>query len=166
MRRHLENSATRSSGSTRTAWLDAGLQHRTKHEEERISFQYEELNWLFAAVYSALNRSAVHIAREAFTRFADALEAHFALEDELYFPALQGLRTDLGPALETLVDEHCELRGRLAELRALFSVGEAVTSRERLGELAALLADHEDRTEALIAKMNQGISAASAQRRR
>jgi hemerythrin len=125
-----------------------------RYEEGRISSQHEQLNTLFREVLGFLDRGAVHIARQAFARFSDALQAHFALEDELYFPALHGLRADLGPSIAELVAEHRGLRCRLTEIGALLGAGEGATSHERLRELAGLIADHEKREEALIATIN------------
>lgn len=139
---------------------DVGARHRMRYEELRISRQHDQLNSLFAAVLGSLYRDAVHNARDAFVRFADALEAHLSLEDRLYFPALHGLRPDLERALATLGEEHAALRARMNVIRALLASGERETSRERLDEFANLLSDHEAREEELISRAN--VSTATA----
>ncbi|MCA9511645.1 MAG: hemerythrin domain-containing protein [Myxococcota bacterium] len=141
---------------------DVGARHRMRYEELRISRQHDQLNALFGAVLSSLYRDAVHCAREAFVRFADALEAHLSLEDRLYFPALHGLRPDLTSKLATLCDEHDALRDRAVVIRMLLSSGERETSRERLDEFAELLADHEAREEELISHANTSLNDAPA----
>jgi len=137
-----------------TPHLDAGVRHRMRSEERRISSQHTQLNDLYQGVASSLERSGVHTARVAFTRFADALEAHLALEDDLYFPALHGLRPDLGGQLTLLVREHRALRLLTTELHALFEAGERDTASDRLADLAEHIRSHEAKEEALISQIN------------
>ena len=53
---------------------DTGVRHRMRSEQRRISSQHTQLNDLYLGVASSLERSGVHTARVAFTRFADALD--------------------------------------------------------------------------------------------
>ena len=132
---------------------DRGLRARMRAEERRISSQHRQLDDLFDLVAESIEKQGVHVAGDAFRRFADALEAHLSLEESIYFPALHGLRPDLGAELTALVDEHDSLRRAGEEVRALLDAGERETSSERFDAFGDLIADHEAREEELIARI-------------
>ena len=69
-----------------------------QRERRVISAQHRQLDDFYLRVAAAVDAGQPDAARALFARFADALEAHFALEDGLYFPALRGLSPALGPA--------------------------------------------------------------------
>ena len=99
-----------------------GLALRMQRETRVISAQHRQLDDFYLRVASAVHGDQPDAARAAFARFADALEAHLALEDGLYFPALRGLRPALGRDLEALCDEHQQLREGLAGVARLIDV--------------------------------------------
>jgi hypothetical protein len=127
-----------------------GLALRVQRGRRTISAQHRQLDHFYLRVASALEAARIETARAAFARFSDALEAHLALEDGLYFPALRGLRPELAEHLDRLEDEHQRLRERLGR------VARGALDRERLEGLADELADHEGREEALLASLRKG----------
>jgi hemerythrin-like domain-containing protein len=134
-----------------------GLRLRMSHEARRISSQHRQLDALFALVANAVARGAPREARDAFVRFADAVDAHVSLEDELYFPALRGLRPELAVDLEALVGEHRELREQMQTLRGLFDAAfdsETLLRCEApLERFVSGVEAHEGREELLIAQV-------------
>ena len=63
----------------------AGLRRRMGRDVRRISSQHRQLDALYAMITGAIEKGSASKAQLAFLRFQDALDAHFSLEDELYF---------------------------------------------------------------------------------
>jgi hemerythrin-like domain-containing protein len=137
---------------------EPGLRKRLDRESRRISSQHRQLDVLLQAVATALECEDRPAARAHFVRVADALDAHFAIEEELTFPAVHGLRPALGPTLASLASEHDVLRERTqgvadALQRDGHSGGELLVS---LDSLVESLRAHEDREEALLQAIRGG----------
>jgi hemerythrin superfamily protein len=116
----------------------------------RISSQHRQLDALYAMIAGAIEKGLASKAQLAFLRFQDALEAHFSLEDELYFPALRGLRPELDGDLAALVREHQDLRESMCSVRGEFERSDLECSANALEEFIRLLTAHEDREEQLL----------------
>lgn len=127
-----------------------GLRLRLAHASRRLAVQHDYLDALLAATQRALERNTPAEAREALAGFAGALEAHFALEEQLHFPALHGLRLELAPELEALMLEHRALRERMRALaeRVGKEPRESVTAE--FVALGGVLRVHESREEQLL----------------
>jgi iron-sulfur cluster repair protein YtfE (RIC family) len=123
---------------------------RMAQEARRISSQHRQLDALHALVVAALERRAPAQARAAFVRLRDALDAHMALEDELHFPALRGLRPDLDAELAGLVREHRRFRRGLDGLAETFADGELGACAQGLASFVAAFTEHERREERLL----------------
>ena len=93
---------------------DAGLRMRMRSEERRIESQHERLDELCCDVYAQIDASGARHAINDFLLFVAALDAHMTVEEDIYFPALHGLRPDSGDALASLVSEHDGLRRSVA----------------------------------------------------
>jgi hemerythrin-like domain-containing protein len=122
-----------------------------RREARVISSQHRQLDEFYERLTGAIDRGEADATRAAFMRFADALEAHFALEDGLYFPALRGLAPRLTGDLEALCDEHQRLREQLAHVARLVERGVIPECARPLDQLAVDLAEHEGREEGLLA---------------
>ena len=133
-----------------------GLALRMRREVRVISAQHRQLDEFYARVADAVHGNQPDAARASFARFADGLEAHLALEDGLYFPALRGLRPALGPDLEALCDEHRQLRESLAGVARLFDAGVCADCARPLERLGGDIAEHEGREEGLLASIQKG----------
>ncbi len=132
-----------------------GLLLRMQREARVISQQHRGLDDFYQRVSTALHAGESERARAAFARFADALEAHLALEDGLYFPALRGLAPALERDLEALSDEHQQLRERLASVARAIESEACEPCARLLGQLAGELAEHEGREEGLLASIQK-----------
>jgi hypothetical protein len=133
-----------------------GLALRVQRGTRVISAQHRQLDVLYLQVDTALLAGESERARAAFTRFADALEAHLALEDGLYFPALHGLRPALEGDLERLCDEHQQLREQLSRIERAIEGGACEPCARLLHQFAGDLAEHEGREEGLLASIQKG----------
>jgi iron-sulfur cluster repair protein YtfE (RIC family) len=93
-----------------------GLRPRLAHASRRLPAQHEYLDALLATTRRALERNTPPEAREALHAFRGALDAHFALEEQVHFPALHGLEPGCVAQIEELVLDHHALRDRLLVL--------------------------------------------------
>ena len=132
----------------------AGLALRVQRGTRTISAQHRQLDDFYLHVAAALDGGQTETARAVFLRFSDALEAHFALEDGLYFPALRGLRPGLAGDLERLCDEHQQLRETLVRVAHSIESGSETCAR-LLHQFAGDLAEHEGREEGLLASIQK-----------
>ena len=137
-----------------------GLALRVRRGTRTISAQHRQLDDLYLRVATALDGGEAAGARAAFARFCDALEAHLALEDGLYFPALRGLRPTLARELERLCNEHQQLRDHLAQVAHSIESDACGPCAQLLERLAGDLAEHEVREEGLLASLQKGGSEA------
>ncbi len=128
----------------------AGLAMRVRREALRIAAQHHQLDQFHAVFEDALARRDLTSARVAFARFADALEAHFSLEEEFYFPALHGHRRDLTGELAQLTREHAALRGGVAQLTSELAGSDFAACELELAAWTAQLLSHERHEEALL----------------
>jgi len=133
-----------------------GLRRRVEIESRRIPAQHRQLDQLYGALVDALEHRGVQAGAAAFRRFQDACRAHFAMEDEVYFPALHGLRPELDADLATLVEEHRAFEATLEELEALFAAGRLAEAEQELDRLVPRLAAHEGREERLLDGLRGG----------
>ena len=140
----------------------SGLKLRLRSEERRIESQHQRLDILCRDVYSALDKNGPHAAINDFLLYEAAVEAHMTIEEETYFPAIHGLRTDLGSELSDLVQDHVAIRMGLKEIKAHLksnSTSPAMLSLEALGRQ---FYTHEINEEELFARVSSGPIAQQA----
>ena len=130
-----------------------GLEKRVGREARRISSQHRQLDELYGLIARALQDNAPEPARASFVRFCDALEAHFSLEDGFYFPAVHGMRPELGAELDQLSSAHESFRRQIQELSPLFEAGELARCEPLFDQLIIELARHEGQEEELLARI-------------
>jgi iron-sulfur cluster repair protein YtfE (RIC family) len=135
---------------------DTGLKLRMRGEERRISSQHRQLGELFERVMASVRVAGTRKAISDFLLFSTALEAHMSVEEDIYFPALHGLRNDVGGELGDLVEEHETLRRDLAALRANLMTDKREEGIRALEALADFVDRHEQTEEELIARITEG----------
>jgi hypothetical protein len=138
---------------------ELGLALRMARERRVISAQHRQLDDFVVLLAAALDAADAPSARVAYERFASALDAHFALEERFYFPALHSLRPALAADLEALEAEHRALGEGLARLGQLADAGDCPASLALLERFAGELAEHEGREEGLLASLRTGGNA-------
>jgi iron-sulfur cluster repair protein YtfE (RIC family) len=127
-----------------------GLEKRVQIESRRISSQHRQLDQFHEMVATALEHGDPAQVRSAFTRFRDALEAHFSVEDDVYFPAVHGLRPQLESELTSLVADHREMRRQLEKVQDLFDADRLAEGGAALDAMVSVLIEHETREERLL----------------
>jgi iron-sulfur cluster repair protein YtfE (RIC family) len=133
-----------------------GLEKRIEIEARRISSQHRQLDEFHERVARALEHGEPAEVRSAFTRFRDALEAHFAVEDEVYFPAVHGLRRELEPELTAFVEQHKVMRLQLERVQTFIDADRLTEGAAVLDAMVELLIGHETREEQLLARIRAG----------
>lgn len=94
-----------------------------RSSRDKVATQHQLIESLLRGLATAV---ASRDAERAGTRHASlsrALDAHFVLEEEHYFPRLREKRPDLAAALDALAEEHAEMRRMLAELTDALGAG-------------------------------------------
>jgi hypothetical protein len=135
--------------------MQTGLRHRLKRVVRQMAAQHRHLRPIHAELAEALAQQvAVQTAQAHFARYREALDAHFALEGEMFFPALHGLRPDWGESLARLDREHAELRASLAHVGRRISAGASADAGKVLERFAVELRQHEIQEEQLIARLD------------
>jgi len=127
---------------------DLGTRARLRRETNRISAQHRALNMLYQEIIKALG--AESDVRLPFLRFRDALEAHFDLEDRVFFPAIRGLRQHLSEPVADLGREHEEIRSSLQQLEDRLATQGPIAWSQDLERLADAVSGHEAREEQLL----------------
>ncbi len=133
-----------------------GLRKRIGRDAQRISSQHQRLNSFQEQLANTIDEGEVASARAVFLRFSDALDAHFTVEETMSFPALHGLRPELGRELSDLVQEHDGFRRDLERLQGLLERSKLPESGSLLADLSTALAAHERREEILLERITSG----------
>ena len=136
--------------------METGLRHRLKRVARQISDQHRHLRVVYAELAEALTGAEpAPDALERFAHYREAIEAHFALESDTFFPAVHGLHADWGSALAALDRAHDQLREVLARLERCIQGGSSDDAARGLADFATELRDHEAREEELLAGLGE-----------
>lgn len=135
--------------------METGLRHRLKRVVRQMADQHRHLKPLQAELAEALARNLPHRQlHERFAHYREAIEAHFTLESEMFFPALHGLRPEWEAELEGLDRDHRRLGEELAGIARRIEAGDAA---EALDRFVARLREHESVEEALVGRLARDI---------
>ena len=124
--------------------------------KQKVAAAHRRLDALFAKTRAALQRSGS--ARQVFTRLREALEAHFAKEDRLYYPPIWVLCPERKPALLTFVQEHARFRTLLAEIGDHLVRGAARDAALVFDTFAEAFALHEAGEEVLLEGLERELA--------
>jgi iron-sulfur cluster repair protein YtfE (RIC family) len=130
--------------------MATGLRYRVRRVARQIAEQHKHMHELVREFEQALADRLPHKLKDVLLRFHRAMDAHFALEDGVFFPALHGLHPEQRNELEELSRQHQNFAVEVERLYQRLEEG----SLERFGtafhELLAGLASHESREEKLV----------------
>ena len=139
--------------------METGLRHRLRRTVRQMAGQHEHLRTLHRALAQAVDRGRIAEIRESVECLRGAIEAHFSLEDGVFFPAVRGFRPEVARELRTLVHEHGKYRADIARLSDALASGTLDAFAERCRALAESIADHEEREERLVATLADSFDA-------
>lgn len=135
--------------------METGLRYRLKRAARQMAAQHRHLSPIFETLGSILDERNAEKAHAGFRKLREALGAHFALEDDVVFPALHGLLPACAVDLEALSREHEQF---LEEMRRMADV----LSRDLDGfardfnRLSVALQAHEEREHRIVRLVTDG----------
>lgn len=132
---------------------EPGLRLRMKSEARRIAQQHARLEELRERVTVELVNLSLASACTEFEVLAEALEAHFRVEERVFFPAVHGQGGALGQDVEALVREHQSLRQRIGTVRSHFAASNGLACAITLDKLIQELQRHEREEERVMARV-------------
>lgn len=129
--------------------IDIGLRYRVERIVRQIAGQHESLNALYADLASAFGKVSPAQVSELYERYAEAVCAHFSLEEACLFPACRGFDPELGSELEEICREHEFFVKEMVQLHPrLFE--EQSDGKSVLAEFRAAIEAHERKEEDLV----------------
>ena len=137
--------------------METGLRHRVKRAVRQMSDQHRNLRAIHGSIRGALERGGMQDVCAALDRLQCAMGAHFALEDEVFFPALHGLRPEFADSLEALSREHAGFGEALRKLGPDLEASGVESFRSGFEAYAEALAAHERREEQIVATLVESI---------
>lgn len=135
--------------------MGSGLRFRVKRAARQIADQHQQMEAALRRVEDSLEKGSADDVREHFQSYRGALDAHFSLEDGVFFPALHGLHPDCASELEALAAEHRVFLERLVILRETLEGRGMSAFGHALRRLAAELMAHESREERLVRSVSR-----------
>jgi len=133
--------------------------------EQAVAEQHRRLDAMFGEALAAMRGSAPpDEVRDAFERLREALEAHLAQEDQLYYPSLGALRPVHRGLLDGLVAAHDGFRSRLDEIDARLERQDLGEAERALGAFSSAFAVHEASEEQLLRKIDTEVTEAASSR--
>ena len=114
-----------------------------------------DLGPLVSLLVEAIATQGTSAANAALRELAEAMEAHFSVKEEVYFPLVEDLRPDQRYSVERARRVHTRVRRGLGELSRSLADGRLQEARSLLGELLAELRAHEQEAARLIAGLRQ-----------
>jgi iron-sulfur cluster repair protein YtfE (RIC family) len=139
--------------------METGLRHRLRRAARQMATQHEHLRTLIHAIADAAEDGRVAEIPESVDRLRGAIEAHFSLEDDVFFPALHGLRPEAGRDLNALMREHVDFLEELARLRTDLTTDALDTFAKGYRAFCKSIAEHECREERLVASLAEVFDA-------
>ncbi len=131
--------------------VDLGARPSRKRTRRQIAGQHRNIERLFLTLARAVSDRRKSETRAGFNRYRTVISDHFALEEQVFFPAIQIEDPGRKPAIESLIRSHDRLLDELAQMEAqLESLSREDFSR-RLHGFATMLAIHENKEEVLVA---------------
>lgn len=127
-----------------------GLQLRIRRTAREVADQHDKLRMLVREIHAGLEDSAPERVATAAAHYRDALEAHFALEENVIFPALQGLDPERRGEIDTLLNDHVGFFAEVCWLADEAADARSGDWKARFYSLRRALGQHESREESLM----------------
>jgi hemerythrin len=115
--------------------------------------EHSELDALVEAVEETMGGGDVAAAGRALEKLDDALEAHFSVEENVYFPLVERFSPLHSSVVEAARLGHKKIRGRMEDLRQLVDRGEIGAARRALFVLLDRFRTHESEERKLIREL-------------
>ncbi len=133
--------------------MEIGLRHRLRRALRQMEGQHRHLKPIYAELVRAVDGRGASEMQEWLLRYREALEAHFALEEEVLFPALRGLHPQREGDLDRLSEDHQRFQGQLLEIERGLRTAYGHESASRIEAFRESLEEHEKREERLVVQL-------------
>jgi iron-sulfur cluster repair protein YtfE (RIC family) len=120
---------------------------------ERWWREHSELDQLVTELDAALRDGSGARARESLDDLTEAFRSHLAIEEEVYFPLLEGLLPEQAAGIRSARLAHRELLGALDEMVEQVAQADLPTARATLDVLLQRFRDHEQEEARMVAKL-------------
>ncbi len=120
---------------------------------ERWWEEHSELDQLVEAAREALSSGSRFRSSEALEDLAVALESHFAVEEDVYFPLLERLVPETAPGIRAALEAHEKLRDEIGRVRRELTRFDLARIQDGLGRLLQTLHEHEKHEARMIAPL-------------
>jgi len=139
--------------------MATGLRYRLRRASRQIAEQHEYMHELVRELEQALGEERADQLKEVLLRFRAAMEAHFALEDGVFFPALHGLHPEQRSELEELSRQHQNFGVDIGHMSRWLEEDSLERFASAFHELLAGLSVHERREEGVVRAIADTFSA-------
>lgn len=129
--------------------MATGLRYRLRRAARKIAAQHQHIHAILADFDGALANGSRDLVAELYGRYRSALEAHFALEEEVFFPALHGLQPEHEPELDALSRDHEVFLAELVGLGERLEDARLDAFERAFRDLVRALDLHEQREEVI-----------------
>jgi iron-sulfur cluster repair protein YtfE (RIC family) len=120
---------------------------------ERWWEEHSELDQLVTELDAALRDGRSGRASEALDDLTEAFRSHLAIEEEVYFPLLEGLLPEQAPGIRGARLAHRDLLGAFDRLREQVAQADLPTARATLDDLLQRFRDHEQEEARMVARL-------------
>lgn len=127
----------------------AAMRAHLSRRERQTDTQHRLLEDAFERVSTAFSNASLTETRTSYLQLRAALEAHVALEDQVFFPTIRGLQPDLSTELDALSEDHVHVRSDLERLYDLLAVGSREAFGAQFTQFRSTFQGHERREEDL-----------------
>lgn len=111
---------------------------------QKVATQHGLIESLLKGLHSAIESADAARAKARLSSLQRALEAHFKLEENHYYPAKRASRPELEADLERLVDEHERCRFELARIDTELDAAGWDAAARALAAFDSTLHQHEE----------------------
>ena len=153
--RFARNESSRTTNVNRSD-SEPDLRCRIRRTARLVGGQHERLAPIFAELNTAVASGDTREAETAAFRLEGAMRAHFLLEEQIFFPAFQGLYPDREPELRMLMKDHERLRAELRALIDLILASKLQLAAKSIAACSAALLEHEAREELFVKALAEG----------
>ena len=105
--------------------------------------EHSELDGLVREVEARMGRGSLANTSQALEELEAALDAHFTVEERVYFPLIEKLSPERHNSIQAAREDHLRISERLDELRDLVECGALTAARRALAKLLDRFRDHE-----------------------
>lgn len=119
-----------------------------------FSKDHRDCDALWGEVEAAVDAGDEGAARDAWTRFSDAMHRHLRMEEEVLFPAFeQATGMHQGGPTFVMRHEHEQMRGLLSQMAALLEAGDLEGLVDQGDTLLMLIQQHNAKEEGMLYPM-------------